>query len=263
MAQRAYSTVQGAGQAIGPVLAGYLIAMRRFDLAFLLAGVPSRFRHPHRMAMACDDSTIRLERPVAAATVFRWHQGGRARASRPGSEPCAIGAVPAERLPQCVPPAYARLRSSAWASRSRVDVRAADRHHARDTAADRYAVGPHRTPGRHRHGLATCSAAVWMIRCAERQSPVAAVFAYAAGVAVTTAATSAYVTDVAPRARYGAAHGVFGTIYDVGDAAGPIVAGLLVAAWGYAPMFQVMAVAAIAAAAVFYVFSTTGGQMQT
>jgi MFS family permease len=92
---------------------------------------------------------------------------------------------------------------------------------------------------------------------------MAAVVAYAAGVAVTTAATSAYVTDVAPRARYGAAHGVFGTIYDVGDAAGPIVAGLLVAAWGYAPMFQVMAVAAIAAAAVFYVSSKAGGEMRT
>jgi MFS transporter, DHA1 family, multidrug resistance protein len=34
----AYSTVQGIGQAIGPVLAGYLIAVRRFDLVFLLAG---------------------------------------------------------------------------------------------------------------------------------------------------------------------------------------------------------------------------------
>src|SRR5688572_8460394 len=33
-----YSTIQGAGQAVGPVLAGYLIAIRRFDLAFLLAG---------------------------------------------------------------------------------------------------------------------------------------------------------------------------------------------------------------------------------
>ena len=51
---------------------------------------------------------------------------------------------------------------------------------------------------------------------------------YAAGVAITTAATSAYITDITRRARYGAAHGVFGTIYDVGDALGPIAAGLLV-----------------------------------
>ena len=62
----------------------------------------------------------------------------------------------------------------------------------------------------------------------------AAVVVYAAGVAMTTSATSAYITDLSRRARYGAAHGVFGTIYDIGDALGPIAAGLLVAAVGYA-----------------------------
>jgi MFS family permease len=34
-----YSTAQGAGQAIGPVIAGYLIAAGRFDLAFVTAGI--------------------------------------------------------------------------------------------------------------------------------------------------------------------------------------------------------------------------------
>ena len=57
----------------------------------------------------------------------------------------------------------------------------------------------------------------------------------------TTSATSAYITDLARRARYGAAHGVFGTIYDIGDALGPIAAGLLVAGVGYGWMFQIMA----------------------
>lgn len=72
-------------------------------------------------------------------------------------------------------------------------------------------------------------------------------------------ATSAYVTDVVPRARYGAAHGVFGTIYDIGDAAGPMLAGLLVAAWGYAQMFQAMAMLAMTVAAAFYVLSGSPG----
>lgn len=101
-------------------------------------------------------------------------------------------------------------------------------------------------------GLMVCSAAVWMIAMADTRADLfAAVLAYAAGVAVTTAATSAYITDVAPRARYGAAHGVFGTIYDVGDAGGPIVAGLLVAGWGYAYMFRTMAIAALTVAVTF------------
>jgi MFS family permease len=57
-------------------------------------------------------------------------------------------------------------------------------------------------------------------------------------VATITVATSAYITDVTSRARYGAARGVFGTIYDVGDALGPILAGMLVAALGYSRMFS-------------------------
>jgi MFS transporter, DHA1 family, multidrug resistance protein len=34
-----YSTAQGTGQAIGPIVAGYLIAAGRYDLAFAAAGL--------------------------------------------------------------------------------------------------------------------------------------------------------------------------------------------------------------------------------
>jgi MFS transporter, DHA1 family, multidrug resistance protein len=84
---------------------------------------------------------------------------------------------------------------------------------------------------------------------------VAAIVAYATGVATTTAATSAYITDVTRRARYGAAHGVFGTIYDIGDALGPIAAGVLVSWVGYARMFQIMSVVALTMAIAFGVAS--------
>jgi MFS family permease len=70
-------------------------------------------------------------------------------------------------------------------------------------------------------------------------------------VAITTAATSAYITDITRRARYGAAHGVFGTIYDIGDGLGPIAAGVLVSWVGFAHMFQIMAVVAMMMAIVF------------
>jgi MFS family permease len=81
------------------------------------------------------------------------------------------------------------------------------------------------------------------------------ILVYAVGVAVSTAATSAFITDLTRRARYGAAHGVFGTIYDVGDALGPIAAGLLVASLGYARMFQTVAGAAAVAAMAFWLLS--------
>ena len=101
-------------------------------------------------------------------------------------------------------------------------------------------------------GLTICSLAVFSLSLTTTLTTVVVVvLTYAAGVAITTAATSAYITDITRRARYGAAHGVFGTIYDVGDALGPIAAGVLVAWLGYAHMFQVMAVVAIMMAVVF------------
>jgi hypothetical protein len=48
---------------------------------------------------------------------------------------------------------------------------------------------------------------------------------------------------------------VFGTIYDVGDALGPIAAGLLVATVGYAHMFQILAAVGVTMAVVFLVAS--------
>jgi MFS family permease len=70
-------------------------------------------------------------------------------------------------------------------------------------------------------------------------------------VAVTTSAAGAYITDLTHHSAYGAAHGVFGTIYDVGDAAGPLAGGLLVALLGYARTFQIMAATVFVAAIVF------------
>jgi MFS family permease len=60
---------------------------------------------------------------------------------------------------------------------------------------------------------------------------------FGAGVALAGAAASALVTDASRRSGYGAAHGVFGTIYDIGDAAGPIIAGLVIGLAGYRALF--------------------------
>ena len=67
-------------------------------------------------------------------------------------------------------------------------------------------------------------------------------------------ANSRYTADLI-RARYGAAHGVFGTVYDIGDAIGPIAGGLLVANLGYAAMFRVMAAVALVMALAFAIAS--------
>ena len=102
-------------------------------------------------------------------------------------------------------------------------------------------------------GLSVCGVAVFLVPMASSFLTLLPVVAlYAIGVAVTTSATSAYITDLARRAQYGAAHGVFGTIYDIGDALGPIAAGLLVAGVGYGWMFQMMACVTLIAAVLFH-----------
>jgi MFS family permease len=105
-------------------------------------------------------------------------------------------------------------------------------------------------------GLGGCAASVFAISLSTSKGGLfAAVLSYAVSVAVTTAATSAYITDVAPKSRFGAAHGVFGTIYDVGDAGGPLIGGLLVQRWGYRPTFQLMATLAGITAMLFALLS--------
>ena len=45
--------------------------------------------------------------------------------------------------------------------------------------------------------------------------------------------------------------GVFGTVFDVGHASGPIVTGLLVASLGYGPAFAIVATMLIASIPLF------------
>ena len=66
------------------------------------------------------------------------------------------------------------------------------------------------------------------------------------GMAVVTPSTTALVTDLSKAGSYGAALGVFGTIWDVGEALGPILAGALIGAFAassnaYLPSFIVIA----------------------
>jgi MFS family permease len=69
------------------------------------------------------------------------------------------------------------------------------------------------------------------------------------GVGAVTPVTNALIADLASTRRLGAAMGVFGTIWDIGEAAGPMIAGFLIGGLGYAGTFEVLA-AIIAGAAI-------------
>lgn len=245
-----YSTAQGAGQALGPVLAGYLIAAGRFDLAFLAAGVIG-LAAPLIVMGWRSGST-------APQSTARWQEfkTGIAEVARNRLVLVTSGAQAAQFVLNgalnAFLPLYGRdvvgltTPQLGWLFGIQTVVTLAIRPLIgilSDRAGRRWVIVA---------GLTVCSVAVLAMSMAtDRWALMGAVITYAAGVATTTAATSAYITDVTRRARYGAAHGVFGTIYDVGDALGPVAAGLLVATVGYARMFQILAVAGLTMAVVF------------
>ena len=62
-----YSTIQGAGQAVGPIVAGYLIAGGRFDVVFVVSGSYRPRRAVHRWCRdwrdaRCERGTVRVMR---------------------------------------------------------------------------------------------------------------------------------------------------------------------------------------------------------
>ena len=246
----ACSTAQGAGQALGPVVAGYLIAAGRFDLAFLTAGV-----------IGLGVPLIVAGWRVAPATSSRrWSWGefkqGVMEVGRDRLVLVTSGAQAAQFVLNGTLNAFLPLYGREALGLTATQLGWLFGIQTLTTLAVRPAIGLLSDRAGRRWvivtGLTICSTAVFSLSLATTAAAlVVAVIGYAAGVATTTAATSAFITDVTRRARYGAAHGVFGTIYDVGDALGPIVAGLLVVAVGYARMFQIMAAVALTMAITF------------
>lgn len=83
------------------------------------------------------------------------------------------------------------------------------------------------------------------------------------GMAIVTPSTTALVADLCKTRNYGAAMGVFGTIWDIGEASGPILAGVLIAAFGdlqtasaYLVAFGIVAVVLAVAGLIFSLTTT-------
>jgi DHA1 family multidrug resistance protein-like MFS transporter len=250
-----YSTLQGIGQTIAPVAAGILIAQGRYDIAFMLAGVlaigglvsiktsvvtgaraPVGSRGWRHFSSGISE-VMRERRIVVASTAhaFYFVINGTLNAFLPlfAVDRIGLSAVQIGWL-------FGVQTATTLAIRPLIGA-------ASDRLGRRGAIVA---------GLFSCAVSVLAISvCTSPAGLFAAVVLYAVGVAITTAATAAYITDVAPKERFGAAHGVFGTIYDVGDAGGPLLGGLLVQQWGYAPTFQLMAALAAITAATFAALS--------
>ncbi|MDE3241787.1 MAG: MFS transporter [Nitrospirota bacterium] len=73
------------------------------------------------------------------------------------------------------------------------------------------------------------------------------------GEAVVSSSTTALVADLSHLKTMGAGIGMQGTINDIGHAAGPLLAGILIAGFGYPSAFAVIAGLQLAAAGLFWV----------
>ena len=249
--------MQGIGQALGPVVGGYLIATSGYNATFIVAGVlaisapfiaagwpapitapirESRSRRGELIAGVLEVIRDPLILITSLAQSAQFVLNGTLNAFLPLFAHDVIGLSPSQ-----LGWLFALQTTTTLAARPVIGM-----------LSDR--VGRR---GVITAGLTLCGSAVVAVSYATTlRVLLPAIVVYAAGVAVTTAATGAFITDLSRRARYGAAHGAFGTIYDIGDALGPIAAGLLVAFVGYGPMFRIMAAVTLMAAIAFYLVSS-------
>ncbi|MBI4588225.1 MAG: MFS transporter [Candidatus Rokubacteria bacterium] len=103
-------------------------------------------------------------------------------------------------------------------------------------------------------GLFLCAATLPLIpRLSSLASLLFVSALFGLGVAIVTPSTTALVADLVTAGRMGSAMGVFGTIWDSGEAAGPILAGVLIASLSYPPAFGLIAALMAAMAVLFLV----------
>lgn len=80
------------------------------------------------------------------------------------------------------------------------------------------------------------------------------------GDAVMTSSSSALVADLSREKSLGSAMGVFGTVQDIGHAGGPILAGILIASFGYGLSFSLIGGLLMGAAVIYFFVMKGEGQ---
>jgi MFS family permease len=247
-----YSAAQGAAQAAGALVAGSLMANGDFNRAFIVSGVIGA----GALALAWRQPP-RVDLVVVGESWWRRTHTGLSEILRDRRIVMISGMHAALLLTSGSLAAFLPLFAAETLGLSTIEIGWIFAGQTASTLVARPVCGAASDRWGRRvaiiWGLAACSVAFALVAIASDFTTLAlSVVFYGAALAVATSATGALVTDLSRQARYGAAHGVFGTIYDIGDAAGPIVAGLLVAAIGYQDMFLVNAAAAATIALVFY-----------
>jgi MFS family permease len=241
------STLQGLGQAVAPIVAGLLMARAGYDATFVVASL---------LGMAVPLLLWRWPRHTAAPEVSSRRSVRDAVRAVLRDRPIVLTSLTQAALRSATGavaafvPLYMSdvMRLSPFAIGVVFALQAAAGLVARPVAgwlSDRAGREPMMITG-----LVACAVASAALPLASQPAALTGLLAaMSMGAAMTTISASAFITDRSRRASYGAAHGVFGTVYDVGDALGPIAGGVLVSAAGYSGLFEAAALVTIGAAA--------------
>ena len=79
-----------------------------------------------------------------------------------------------------------------------------------------------------------------------------AAIVFGLGEAFVTSSSAALVADICKEKHFGTAMGTFGTIFDIGHASGPILAGILIAKFDYLYSFWIMSAVLIFSVPIFF-----------
>ncbi len=101
-------------------------------------------------------------------------------------------------------------------------------------------------------GMILCAASFGLIPLLRGFYPLmfTAIF-FGLGEAFVTSSSAALVADICKEKHFGTAMGTFGTIFDIGHASGPILAGFLIAQYDYLYAFWIMSAILITSVPVF------------
>lgn len=101
-------------------------------------------------------------------------------------------------------------------------------------------------------GLLICAVSFGLIPVFKSFYPLLITAAFfGLGEALVTSSGAAFVADLCKEKHFGTAMGTFGTIFDIGHASGPILAGFLLAQFSYLHSFWAMSAILIAAVPLF------------
>jgi len=249
-----FSSATLVGKSLGPLLGAYLIFGENYSWPFLASGViglvalAAALSWKHETFVAPPRGAVRKGEFLAGIREVTGHFGIMAVSAVEAMQFVATGAMDAFLPIYATASVGLPARMTGWLYAAQISTTLLAKP-LLGRLSDRIGRRPQIVAG-----LLVAGVAIALVGAAKGFVALLAVSAlYGFGVAVTTSSTAALVTDLAPRERYGAAHGVFGTIMDIGHAAGPVATGLLASALGVGQAMPIVGGVLVISAGIFAV----------